>query len=47
MAVRERIRINGVPISEADFTKYFFEVWDKLTSNPVGTIQTWCDKSPT
>ncbi|KAF5363480.1 hypothetical protein D9756_000501 [Leucocoprinus leucothites] len=28
--VRERIRINGVPISEEDFTKYFFEVWDNL-----------------
>ncbi|KAJ3573349.1 hypothetical protein NP233_g2487 [Leucocoprinus birnbaumii] len=33
VAVRERIRINGVPISEDDFTKYFFEVWDKLVEN--------------
>ncbi|CCD24936.1 tetrahydrofolate synthase NDAI_0E01200 [Naumovozyma dairenensis CBS 421] len=28
--VRERIRINGEPISEDKFTKYFFEVWNKL-----------------
>jgi len=33
VAVRERIRINGVPLSEEDFTKYFFEVWDKLDAN--------------
>ncbi|KAJ3949574.1 Folylpolyglutamate synthetase [Colletotrichum fioriniae] len=30
IAVRERIRINGVPISEALFARYFFEVWDRL-----------------
>lgn len=30
--VRERIRINGNPINELKFTKYFFEVWDKLSS---------------
>ncbi|KAI0832486.1 FolC bifunctional protein [Trametes gibbosa] len=39
VAVRERIRINGTPISEEVFTKYFFEVWDRLkqhtkTANP-------------
>ncbi|KZT53290.1 FolC bifunctional protein [Calocera cornea HHB12733] len=34
VAVRERIRINGVPISEEEFAKYFFEVWDKLEANP-------------
>lgn len=28
--VRERIQINGVPISEEKFSKYFFEVWDRL-----------------
>ncbi|CAL9731175.1 folylpolyglutamate synthase [Monosporozyma unispora] len=28
--VRERIRINGKPISEDKFTKYFFDVWNKL-----------------
>ncbi|KAK7430114.1 Folylpolyglutamate synthetase [Neonectria magnoliae] len=30
IAVRERIRINSRPISEALFAKYFFEVWDRL-----------------
>lgn len=35
VAVRERIRINGVPLSEEDFAKFFFEVWDKLDVNPV------------
>ncbi|KAF8251137.1 FolC bifunctional protein [Wilcoxina mikolae CBS 423.85] len=29
-AVRERIQINGEPISEETFAKYFFEVWDKI-----------------
>ncbi|KXN86406.1 Folylpolyglutamate synthase [Leucoagaricus sp. SymC.cos] len=33
VAVRERIRINGAPISEEDFAKYFFEIWDKLVKN--------------
>lgn len=31
-SVRERIRINGQPIAEDLFTKYFFEVWDKLST---------------
>ncbi|CAH6719228.1 folylpolyglutamate synthase [[Candida] jaroonii] len=31
-SVRERIRINGQPIEEVKFTKYFFEVWDKLST---------------
>ncbi|KXH69346.1 folylpolyglutamate synthase [Colletotrichum salicis] len=30
IAVRERIRINGVPISEELFARYFFEVWERL-----------------
>lgn len=30
IAVRERIRINSVPVSAELFAKYFFEVWDKL-----------------
>lgn len=30
IAVRERIRIDGAPISEADFARAFFEVWDRL-----------------
>ncbi|THH11485.1 hypothetical protein EW145_g640 [Phellinidium pouzarii] len=33
VAVRERIRINGTPISEEDFAKYFFQVWDRLEKN--------------
>ncbi|KAL1722398.1 Mur ligase [Schizophyllum commune] len=33
VAVRERIRVNGQPISEDDFAKYFFEVWDRLQAN--------------
>ncbi|PGH10351.1 folylpolyglutamate synthase [Blastomyces parvus] len=28
--VRERIQINNAPLSEQQFAKYFFEVWDKL-----------------
>ncbi|PAV21007.1 tetrahydrofolylpolyglutamate synthase [Pyrrhoderma noxium] len=33
VAVRERIRVNGKPISEEDFARYFFEVWDRLEKN--------------
>ncbi|ETW83873.1 hypothetical protein HETIRDRAFT_314661 [Heterobasidion irregulare TC 32-1] len=33
VAVRERIRINGVPLSESDFARFFFEVWDRLNEN--------------
>lgn len=33
IAVRERIRINSAPISEALFAKYFFQVWDRLEDN--------------
>lgn len=28
--VRERIRINGTPLAPLKFTRYFFEVWDRL-----------------
>ena len=31
--MRERIRIDGVPISEEGFANYFFEVWDRLEEN--------------
>ncbi|KAH3660015.1 hypothetical protein OGAPHI_007220 [Ogataea philodendri] len=31
-SVRERLIINGKPISEALFTKYFFDIWDRLNS---------------
>ncbi|QRV87710.1 dihydrofolate synthase [Ceratobasidium sp. AG-Ba] len=30
VSVRERIQIDGKPISEEDFTRFFFEVWDRL-----------------
>ncbi|RXW24644.1 hypothetical protein EST38_g1235 [Candolleomyces aberdarensis] len=39
VAVRERIRINGQPISEELFTKYFFEVWDRLQSNTARALE--------
>ncbi|CAL1700523.1 unnamed protein product [Somion occarium] len=35
VAVRERIRINGVPLPEEDFAKFFFEVWDRLEQNDI------------
>ncbi|KAK1752581.1 folC protein [Echria macrotheca] len=31
VSVRERIRINGVPVSREVFGRYFFEVWDRLS----------------
>lgn len=40
VAVRERIRINGAPISEEEFAKYFWEVWDALEKNPVRKLAT-------
>lgn len=36
--VRERIRINGEPISEQLFTTRFYEVWDKLPSHPTSEL---------
>jgi folylpolyglutamate synthase len=30
--VRERIRVNGHPLPEHLFAKYFFQVWDRLSS---------------
>ncbi|PCH41239.1 FolC bifunctional protein [Wolfiporia cocos MD-104 SS10] len=33
VAVRERIRINGTPISEEEFARFFFDVWDRLEEN--------------
>ncbi|EXJ65532.1 folylpolyglutamate synthase [Cladophialophora yegresii CBS 114405] len=32
--IRERIQIDGQPISEDLFTKYFFEIWDRLFLQP-------------
>jgi folylpolyglutamate synthase len=37
MTVRERIRIDGSPISEALFTRYFFEIWDRLSAATPGS----------
>ncbi|KAH7342423.1 Mur ligase [Rhexocercosporidium sp. MPI-PUGE-AT-0058] len=34
--VRERIRIDGSPISEALFTRYFYELWDRFSSAAEG-----------
>jgi len=31
ITVRERIRIDGSPISETLFTRYFFELWDRFS----------------
>ena len=33
MEVRERIRINGKPLSKEKFSKYFFDCWDNLSNN--------------
>jgi hypothetical protein len=33
VSVRERIRINGIPIPEEDFVRFFYEVWDRLETN--------------
>ncbi|KAJ7068414.1 FolC bifunctional protein [Mycena amicta] len=43
IAVRERIRINGKPISEEDFARFFFEVWDKIEQNKT-RVETTPDK---
>ena len=32
ITVRERIRIDGAPISESLFTRYFFQLWDRFSS---------------
>ncbi|KAG2369582.1 Mur ligase [Suillus spraguei] len=40
VAVRERIRINGEPLSEEEFTRYFFEVWNLLQNTKCETATT-------
>ncbi|KAK1777986.1 Mur ligase [Copromyces sp. CBS 386.78] len=35
IAVRERIRIDSKPISEEQFARYFFDVWDRLEASDV------------
>ena len=50
VAVRERIRINGDPIAEDMFARYFWEVWDKLEADqkvrflPSGNL--WTERIP-
>jgi folylpolyglutamate synthase len=36
-SVRERIQINNEPISEGLFARYFFDVWDRLSSTGDGS----------
>ena len=36
LQVRERIRIDGKPISQELFAKYFFQVWDRLENTESG-----------
>ncbi|KAL9616362.1 MAG: hypothetical protein Q9160_008756 [Pyrenula sp. 1 TL-2023] len=31
--VRERIQLNGEPLSEATFTRYFYETWDRMEAS--------------
>lgn len=49
VSVRERIRINGNPLSEEVFAKFFFEVWDALDVNTkvsFGSSVLWCKLNP-
>ncbi|WFD30892.1 tetrahydrofolate synthase [Malassezia sp. CBS 17886] len=40
VAARERIRIDGKPIAEDAFAKYFWEVWERLGANPGRRLST-------
>lgn len=40
VAARERIRIDGTPLSESDFAHFFWEVWDRLEQNPHRALPT-------
>lgn len=43
--IRERIMINGIPISEEKFSKFFFEIWDKLESScPSSSLESYSAK---
>lgn len=44
-SVRERICINGQPISKQKFAKYFFELWDRLESSE-SDLTTFPDMGP-
>jgi folylpolyglutamate synthase len=41
LQVRERIRINGLPLPTETFAKHFFTVWDRLdqTTNTTTNLQ--------
>lgn len=39
VAVRERIRINSVPLSKEQFSSFFFEVWDRLERNQMRALE--------
>ena len=41
VAVRERIRINGEPIPEEMFARYFFEVWERLENDTKVSPARW------
>ena len=45
-SVRERIQINGEPIPEPMFAKYFFEVWDRLEIFPADKASDICPPPP-
>ncbi|KAI8922827.1 Mur ligase [Entophlyctis helioformis] len=44
--VRERIRINGSPVSKELFANHFFNVWDKLEATKASTLSQ-CPRQPT
>ncbi|KAJ3269419.1 Folylpolyglutamate synthetase [Terramyces sp. JEL0728] len=46
MEARERIRINGKPISKELFAKYFFTVWDRLEETTPKTIDIYNPDKP-
>ncbi|ETN38349.1 uncharacterized protein HMPREF1541_06384 [Cyphellophora europaea CBS 101466] len=43
--VRERIQVNGSPLTEEQFARYFFETWDRLEQSAVSAGQD--PKAPT
>lgn len=44
--MRERIRIDGAPISAVLFTRYFFEVWNALGLSPDDESGVYTDRPP-
>ena len=39
VSVRERIKINGLPISQDLFAHYFWRVWDRLQESKVSLFR--------